>query len=108
MSDAKSPTIRDGVDLGVKKYAMISRRNLLSLLAPLPLLPVVGPHVLVSDKPAWIGWTGTQTYQIHSDVERWCNSHGAGFNWRSIAERLLLARDLEREIVRRQRLSVRP
>ena len=102
MSDAKLPISRNGGDPGEKKCAMISRRNFLSLLAPLPLLPVVGPHVLLSDKPAWIGWTGAQTYQIHSDVERWCNSHGAGFNWRTVAERLLRERDFEREILRRQ------
>ena len=105
MSGAKLPISRNGGDLGEKKCAMISRRNFLSLLAPLPLLSVVGPHMLLSEKPTRLGWTSALT---PSDVERWCNSHGAGFNWRTVAERLLRERDFEREILRRQRLSARP
>ena len=105
MSGAKLPIIRNGGDLGEKKCAMISRRNFLGLLAPLPLLLVVGPHMLLSAKPTHLGWTPART---PSDLHRWCNSHSAGFNWRHIAERYLLKRDLEREILRRQRLSALP
>jgi hypothetical protein len=106
VSDAKLPS-RNGGDLGENKCAMISRRNFLSLLAPLPLLPVVGPPMLLSEKPTQLGWTPARTYQVPPDVERWCSSNGASFSWRHIAERLLLERDLEREILRRQRLSAR-
>ena len=102
MSGAKLPISRNGGDLGETKCAMISRRNFLSFLAPLPLLLVVGPHMSLSAKPTQLGWTPART---PSDRQRWCNSHGAGFNWRHIAERHLLERDLEREILRRQRLS---
>jgi hypothetical protein len=56
VSDAKLPS-RNGGDLGEKKCAMISRRNFLSLLAPLPLLPAVGPHMLLWEKPTRLGWT---------------------------------------------------
>ena len=103
MSGAKLPISRNGGDLGEKKGA--TRRNFLSLLAPLPLLAVVGPHMLLSAKPTQLGWTPART---PSDIQRWCNSHGTGFNWRHIAERHLLERDLEREILRRQRLSGSP
>ena len=105
MSGAKLPISRNGSDLGEKKCALISRRNFLSLLAPLPLLPVVGPHMLLSEKATRLGWTPALT---PSDVERWGNSHGAGFNWRTLAQRLLRERDFEREILRRQRLSACP
>ena len=103
VSGANLPISRNGGDLGGK--SALSRRNFLSLLAPLPLLLVVGPHMLLSEKPTQLGWTPART---PSDLQRWCNSHGAGFNWRHIAERHLLERDLEREILRRQRLSALP
>ena len=73
MSDAQLPISRNGGDLGEKKCAMISRRNFLSLLVPLPLLPVVGPHMLLSEKPTQLGWTGSSRAPP-SDVARWCNS----------------------------------
>jgi len=106
VSDAKLPSRNDG-DLGEKKCAVISRRNFLNFLPPLALLPVVGPHMLLSEKPPQLGWTPARTYQVPPDVERWCSSNVASFNWRHIAERLLLERDLEREVLRRQRLSAR-
>ncbi len=98
MSDAKLLISRDGLDPGAQKCAVISRRNFLSFLAPLPLLPVVGPHMLLSEKPTRLGWTPGRTDQVPLDVERWINSHGAGFNWKTIAERMLLERDLKREV----------
>ncbi len=105
MSGAKLPINRNGGDPGEKKCAVISRRNFLSLLAPLPLLPVFGPHMLLSEKPTRLGWTSALT---PSDVEQWSNSHGAGFDWRTVAQRLLSERHFEREILRRQRLSAAP
>lgn len=33
-----------------------TRREFFRFLAPLALLPVVGPHVLLSEKPTWLGW----------------------------------------------------
>ena len=66
MSDAKLPISRNGGDPGEKKCAMISRRNFLSLLAPLPLLSVVGPHMLLSEKPKRLGWTPALTPSMSS------------------------------------------
>jgi hypothetical protein len=106
MSSAQVPMSRDGIR--EKKCAAISRRNFLSFLAPLPLLPIVGPHMLLSEKPARLGWMAARTDPSPSDVARWCNSYGAGFNWKSVAERILRERDLEQEILHRQRLSARP
>jgi hypothetical protein len=97
MSHAELLTRRDGVDLGEKGWGIMSRRTFLSLLAPLPLIPVVGPYALLSEKPTQLGWTNARTYQFR----------GGGFDWRTVAERTLLKRDLEREIGRRQRLGMR-
>jgi len=36
---------------------MIDRRSFLSLLTPLAVLPVVGPHMLLSERPKVFGWT---------------------------------------------------
>lgn len=85
--------------------AVISRRNFLSLLAPLPFLPVFGPYMLLSEKPIRFGWTGALTPLT---VEQRGNSHGTGFDWRTVAERLLSERHFEREILRRQRHSSGP
>ncbi len=93
MANAELLPRRDGVDVGEKGWGMISRRAFLSLLAPLPLLPVVGPHMLLSEKPRRLGWARAAVYHFR----------GAGFDWRTVAERTLLERDLERETVRRQR-----
>jgi hypothetical protein len=89
----------------VEECALISRRNFLGFLAPLPLLPIVGPHMMLSDKPTRLGWTPALPNQSPFDVEGWINAHGGGFKWKTVAERFLLQRDLEREILRRQRLS---
>lgn len=33
-----------------------TRRQFLGFLAPLPLLPIVGPHMLLSERPTVVGW----------------------------------------------------
>jgi hypothetical protein len=106
MSDAQLPISRDVIC--EKKCAVISRRNFLGFFAPLPLLPIVGPHMLLSERPTRLGRTAARTRASPSDVARWCNSSGAGFNWKSVAERMLLERDVHREILHRERLSARP
>lgn len=62
MSDAQRPINHDGVR--EKQRAVISRHNFLTFLAPLPLLPIVGPHMLLSERPTQLGWMPrARTYQ---------------------------------------------
>jgi hypothetical protein len=72
----------------------ISRRAFLGLSASLPLLAVVGPHILLSEKPAWLGWTTDYVPPPY-----------APFSWMTVGERFLSDRDYEREVLRRQRLE---
>jgi hypothetical protein len=73
----------------------ISRRYFLGRSASLPLLAVVGPHMLLPEKPAWLGWTPTD----------YVPRPYASFSWMTVGERLLSDRDYEREVLRRQRLE---
>jgi hypothetical protein len=72
----------------------ISRRYFLGLSASLPLLAVVGPHMLLSEKPTWLGWTADYVPPPY-----------ASFSWMTVGERHLSDRDYEREVLRRQRLE---
>ena len=74
----------------------ISGRYFLGLSASLPWLAVVGPHMLPSEKPTWLGWTCTD----------YVRPLYANFSWRTVGERLLSDRDYEREVLRRQRLDL--
>ncbi len=104
MSDGQVLISRDGVDPVAQKCCLISRRSFLGFLAPLPLLPIVGPHMLLSERPTRLGW-GPARARVPMDVEPWIV---ARFNWRTIAERMLRDRDLKREVLHRERLSSRP
>jgi hypothetical protein len=81
------------VELG--RRCEISRRGFLGLATSLPLLAVVGPHMLLSDKPTWLGWTPTDYVSLPY----------ANFSWMTVGERILSDRDYEREALRRQRLE---
>jgi hypothetical protein len=72
----------------------ISRRGFLGLCASVPLLAVGGPHMMLSEKPAWLGWTADYAAPPY-----------APFSWMTVGERLLSDRDYEREALRRQRLE---
>jgi TIR domain-containing protein len=60
----------------------------------LPLLAVVGPHMLLSEKPMSLGWTADYVPPPY-----------ASFSWMTIGERHFSDRDYEREALRRQRLE---
>lgn len=45
---------------------MTTRREFLRFLAPLAILPVVGPSMLLSERPTWLGWTGSELDWLYS------------------------------------------
>jgi hypothetical protein len=86
------------LDIGPVEFVRrceISRRYFLGLSASLPLLVVVGPHMLLSEKPTWFGWTSTD----------YVPPPYASFSWMTVGERVLSDRHYEQEVLRRRRLE---
>ena len=58
----------------------VSRRGFLGFIA-LPLIPVVGPHMLISERPAYLGWRRSLENAFHTEYTikdgcRWPYCHG--------------------------------
>jgi hypothetical protein len=63
---------------------MTTRRQFLGFLAPLALVPVVGPHMLLSERPKLSGWTR----EAHAVIGRKVFSEWWEYQWvdeRSVA-----------------------
>jgi hypothetical protein len=56
---------------------------------------LLGPHMLLSEKPTQLGWTASLP---SSDVDECCGSRSENFDRQTVAEPLLRGRDFELEI----------